>query len=126
MAKPKQLATTPIKKPNQPVKYTEAELADWFKCANDPLYFMENYMYIQHSTKGRIKFEPYDFQKELINSFSNYDRVIGLLPRQVGKCVVGDTVITVRKDGVIYKLPINKFEEHIEKGLDISEYIVNA
>lgn len=57
-----------LKTPNQPTSYTSAQLQEFVSCSRDPLYFMENYIYIQHPTRGKIQFEAYDFQKELIKT----------------------------------------------------------
>ena len=36
--------------------------SEFKKCASDPLYFMENYCYIQHPIRGKLKFVLYPFQ----------------------------------------------------------------
>ena len=45
--------------------YSEKKLLDLKKCADKDtgyLYFMKNFMWIQHPTKGRMKINPYPFQ----------------------------------------------------------------
>ena len=64
------------------------ELAHCFDPDNGPLYFMENFMWVQHSTKGRIKFKPYDFQIELIRTYHKYTKSVALASRQLGKSTV--------------------------------------
>jgi hypothetical protein len=67
---------------------TEDEVRDFQKCC-DPetgyLYFMEHFFYIQHPTKGGIIYQPFDYQRRLIDIYHRYRRSIALLPRQTGK-----------------------------------------
>lgn len=53
-----------------------------------PMYFMENFMYIQHPTRGREKFVPYPFQHDLVDSYHNYRKSINMISRQMGKTTV--------------------------------------
>jgi len=67
---------------------TEQELQDFIACC-DPktgyLYFMSNFFYIQHPTKGSMLYQPWDYQKRLIDTYHNYRYSISLMPRQTGK-----------------------------------------
>ena len=68
--------------------FTEKEIAEYVKCADPvggPEYFMSNYFYIQHPTKGSIRYSPYDYQKRLIDTYHRYKSSISMLPRQTGK-----------------------------------------
>jgi hypothetical protein len=77
-----------IKKPNGKETFNEFQIKEFLKCA-DPLkgveYFLENYFYIQHPTKGRLLYQPFDYQKRLVNTYHNYRFSISLMPRQTGK-----------------------------------------
>lgn len=78
-----------IKNPYQKTHFkTEKELQDFVKCC-DPvsgyLYFMDNFFYIQHPTRGSMVYHPYDYQKRLIHTYHNYRFSISLMPRQSGK-----------------------------------------
>lgn len=67
---------------------TEEQVLEFAKCADPatgPEYFMSNYFYIQHPTKGRMRYEPYEYQKNLIKTYHNYRFSISLMPRQTGK-----------------------------------------
>ena len=77
-----------LKPPNLPFTLTKDEFQEFFKCAKDPLYFMQRYMYVQHGTKGKVLFEPYSFQKDLINIFQHHRNSIAMIPRQSGKTTV--------------------------------------
>lgn len=74
-----------LKPANQPIKYNKEQLQELVTCAKDPLYFMEKYMFVQHSTKGKIPFKAYEYQKSLINGFQQHRNVIAMIPRQSGK-----------------------------------------
>jgi hypothetical protein len=84
----KQMETVLIKKPNKIESFTEQQIIEIAKCADPvtgPQYFLENYFYIQHPTKGRIKYEPFEYQVRLVDNYHNYRYSISLMPRQTGK-----------------------------------------
>ena len=77
-----------IKSANKPEFFSEEHLAAFMKCAdptNGYAYFMENFFYIQHPTKGKLLYQPFQYQKELAYSYHNYRFSINLLSRQLGK-----------------------------------------
>ena len=50
-----------VKTPYQRLNFTEEQLREFVKCADadtGPLYFMNNYMYIQHPTRGSVLYVP--------------------------------------------------------------------
>jgi len=57
---------------------------EFLKCAKDPSYFMKKYCYIQHPTRGRILFNLYPFQSEVLHLFRDNDYIITLKSRQLG------------------------------------------
>ena len=67
---------------------TDKELPDFIKCS-DPvtgyLYFMDNFFYIQHPTRGSMLYHPWPYQERLIHTYHNYRFSISLMPRQTGK-----------------------------------------
>jgi hypothetical protein len=80
---------TLIKTPYVKTKYsTQQELDDFIKCC-DPdtgyLYFMDNFFYIQHPTKGSMLYHPWPYQEKLIDTYHRYRYSISLMPRQSGK-----------------------------------------
>ena len=82
------METVLIKKPNKIESFTEQQIIEIARCADPisgPQYFLENYFYIQHPTKGRIKYEPFEYQVRLVDSYHNYRYSISLMPRQTGK-----------------------------------------
>jgi hypothetical protein len=52
------------KKAHTREKFTEQQVQDLLMCA-DPnegyLYFAKNFFHIQHPTKGKMKFEPFEY-----------------------------------------------------------------
>ena len=57
-------------------KYSEENLLELKKSADKKtgyLYFMKNFMWIQHPTKGRMKFNPYPFQEKLLETITIID-----------------------------------------------------
>jgi hypothetical protein len=49
------------------------------------MYFMEHFFYIQHPTRGKMLYQPFEYQKRLINNYHNNRFSISLMPRQTGK-----------------------------------------
>ena len=77
-----------IKKANTKQTYTEDQITDLLKCmdAEDGyLYFAKKFAYIQHPVKGKLLFEPFEYQERLMKSYHNYRFNINMLPRQTGK-----------------------------------------
>jgi hypothetical protein len=69
-------------------KYTEQDIDELMKCTdpiNGPHYFLDNFFYIQHPTKGKLKYEPFEYQRRLIDSYHGNRFNVNLLPRQTGK-----------------------------------------
>ena len=87
MAVDTKLTKTPYKKE----KYTEQQIHELALCSTDPKHFMKEHCYIQHPTKGRMKFALYDFQEELVDVYHNNRYSISMLARQTGKstCAAG-------------------------------------
>lgn len=76
------------KRAHQKEKYTEAQLADFIRCADPitgPMYFMTHFFHIQHATRGQLLYDPYDYQVDLIDTYHTNRFCINLLGRQLGK-----------------------------------------
>lgn len=77
-----------IKKANKKETYTEQQIEDLLACMNPDtgyLHFAKKYAYIQHPVRGKLLFEPYDYQERLMYSYHNFRFNINMLPRQTGK-----------------------------------------
>jgi hypothetical protein len=72
---------------NRPLSKHE-QVAEILKCGKDPVYFMKKYVKIQHTTRGLIPFETYDFQDECVSSFEQNRFNIVLKSRQLGLSTV--------------------------------------
>ena len=70
------------------VSYTEEQIREFMQCA-DPItgvqYFMDSFFYIQHPTRGRMQYHPFDYQKRLIDTYHQNRYSISMMPRQTGK-----------------------------------------
>ena len=65
--------------------YTQQEIDEFVKCADDPVYFATKYMRIINVDRGLMPFEMWDFQREMLKTFHENRFSICKLPRQVGK-----------------------------------------
>ena len=76
------------KKAHTKEKFTEQQVKLLLACA-DPkegyLHFAKHFFHIQHPTKGKMKFEPFDYQIRLLQAYHDYRFNINMLPRQSGK-----------------------------------------
>ena len=82
------------KKAHTKEKFTEEQVQHLLACA-DPnegyMHFVKNFFHIQHPTKGKIKFEPFEYQVRLLHSYHDFRFNINMMPRQSGKttCAAG-------------------------------------
>ena len=77
-----------VKKAHVKVRYTPQMLDELKRCSDEntgPMYFMENFMYIQHPIKGKLKFKPFKYQRELTQVYHEYRYSIAMIGRQLGK-----------------------------------------
>lgn len=77
-----------IKKPHQRFHFSTEQLTDIVNCAdptNGPQYFMSNFFYIQHPTRGKMLYQPFEYQQRYIDVMHANRFSIALLPRQSGK-----------------------------------------
>jgi hypothetical protein len=83
-----QTESTLVKTPYKNTTFTDQQLAEFVACADPvtgPEYFMDHFFHIQHPTKGKMLYHPFDYQKRLINTYHNYRYSISMMPRQTGK-----------------------------------------
>ena len=60
------------------------QVKEIIKCGKDPLYFINNYVKIQHPQRGTIDFKTYDFQNDCIEDFTKNRFNVILKSRQLG------------------------------------------
>jgi Terminase large subunit, T4likevirus-type, N-terminal len=101
-----------VKRANAKTSYTPHQIREIARCSADPLYFMENYLKIQHPVKGQIKFEAYAYQKKLVEAYWKNNSIIALLPRQSGKTTTAAGYLlwyAMFTDDVTILIAANKF-----------------
>lgn len=79
---------TNLRDAKESVKLTPRQLAEIKKCALDPLYFMNNYMYINTKDNGMQLFKTWKFQDKAVQRFLKYRFNINKWSRQVGKSTI--------------------------------------
>ena len=77
-----------LKKANVPQEFSKKEVAEFIKCANDPVYFIREYIRIVSLDHGVIPFKMYDFQEDMVQRFHDHRFNIAKLPRQSGKSTI--------------------------------------
>ncbi|NJO62836.1 MAG: hypothetical protein HC836_32815 [Richelia sp. RM2_1_2] len=101
-----------VKKAYTPTTYTSNQIRELARCYNDPLYFMENFVHIQHPIKGRQLLTLYPFQTEMVKTIHENRFSILLTARQMGKCLYKSTKIKTKSPkGSIIELDIGDFYE---------------
>ena len=84
----KPFQTNLIKAPNVVTRWTEQMVLELEQCKDPitgPAYFLANFFFIQHPTKGKIKYEAFQYQKELLDAYHNHRFSVNMLGRQLGK-----------------------------------------
>ena len=77
-------------------QWTETQVSDMLACMdpiNGYIHFAKNFFHIQHPVKGKLLFEPYQYQLGLLDSYHNNRFNINMLPRQSGKALSLNTPI---------------------------------
>jgi hypothetical protein len=74
-----------VKSPGQKIRLTPEQELEFLRCALDPVYFIQNYVYITHPTQGKQKFTLFDYQVDMIRTYNDYRQVVSMCSRQLGK-----------------------------------------
>lgn len=126
-----------IKRANEEVEYNKSKLIELSRCQNDPVYFIKNFIKVQHPMKGIVPFELYDFQEEMVKLIHTHNRSALKSARQSGKSTVvaayllwyamfnpNKNVLCVSKDSTAAKEIIDRIQkmylevpEHIKCGV---------
>jgi hypothetical protein len=77
-----------LKKANIAQDFTKEQIAEFIRCAEDPVYFIKTYVRIVSLDLGLIPFDMYDFQEEMVQKFHDNRFNIAKLPRQSGKSTI--------------------------------------
>jgi len=74
-----------VKAPFKVEKFTDENVRELALCAQDPVYFIDTYCWVQHPTRGKVPFKLFDYQRELITCYHENRYSINMLGRQMGK-----------------------------------------
>jgi len=74
-----------LKPEGKSIQFTQDQVKEYLKCANDPSYFITKYIKVVSLDKGLVDFNMYDYQEKMIHTIHNNRFVIAKLPRQSGK-----------------------------------------
>jgi hypothetical protein len=82
------------KKAHTKETFTEDQISELLLCSDHSVgyhHFVKNYFYIQHPVKGKMLFQPFEYQTRLLDAYHNHRFNINMLPRQMGKttCAAG-------------------------------------
>jgi len=82
------------KKAHTKETFTENHVQDLLACSdttNGYHYFCSNFFHIQHPVRGKMLFEPFEYQTRLLDAYHNHRFNVNMLPRQMGKttCAAG-------------------------------------
>jgi hypothetical protein len=107
------LGNSRLKKVGVEISYTEEQVVEIAKCAEDPVYFIKNYVKIVNVDRGLVPFEMWDFQEDMVRTFHDNRFCIAKMPRQVGKCLQLNTPIRLKnkKTGQIIETTVGEFYE---------------
>lgn len=83
------------RKPRLLYQYTKDEMNELRRCKKDVIYFGEKYckLFTEH---GYVSVKFRDYQNEILDSFIKHDHVVLMAARQVGKCFIFSTLITIK------------------------------
>lgn len=76
-----------IKRPGAVDEYSPEMILELRKCQADAVYFIRNYVRVQHPTRGNVPFALFDFQEKYIRHLQDNRFVLTLQPRQSGKTI---------------------------------------
>jgi len=107
-----------LKRAHATDEYTPHMVHELRKCRDDPVYFMKNYVKIQHPKRGTIKFDLFEYQERFIRHMQENRFTVTLQPRQCGKtltvamyllwyaCFVDDATILIASKNQAHALEI--------------------
>lgn len=74
-----------IKRAGERIQWTEHRIQEMIHCAEDPIYFIQEYVKIVQLDVGVVPFKLWDYQKDMIMSMLENRKTIIATARQVGK-----------------------------------------
>lgn len=101
-----------IKKGHIKDSFTQAQLLDVMRSIDDPIYFIEKFIKVQHPIKGAVPLVLFPYQHRLIAAYHENRFCVALTGRQLGKCLDLNTKIRLKSPkGDEYELTIGEFYE---------------
>lgn len=98
-----------VRNPNLVFEYTPEEIEELTKCAEDIIYFANNYCYCLHGTRGYQPLTLRDYQEEMLKAYHEHRFCCTLSSRQVGKCSLGCDIYINNKKCEKNKIKIEEF-----------------
>ena len=86
-------------------EYSEEELIEIAKCAQDAVYFANNYCSAM-TDEGIRKITLRPYQEKVLRSFQENRFNVFLASRQIGKCTSYSSLISYKKNSVIKTVPV--------------------
>lgn len=77
-----------LRPPKSEISYTQEMIDEYERCANDPIYFIKNYVKVVHPDRGIVLMDLYEYQERMIRAYHENKYVIFLTARQQGKTTV--------------------------------------
>ena len=74
-----------LKRAGVAIEWSHELFEEYRKCANDPVYFMENYIKVIHVDRGLVPFVLRPYQKQLVKNVHENRHAITMMARQSGK-----------------------------------------
>jgi len=77
-----------VKKAHSTQRFTNQQIEELLQSSDPstgPAYFLKNFFFIQHPTKGKITYEAFAYQEELLESYHAHRFSVNMLGRQMGK-----------------------------------------
>jgi hypothetical protein len=77
-----------LRKAYQTSKYTRRQQEEMARCMVDPYYFITHYYHIRTPDGEDVLFEPFEYQRKMLDAMISNRLVICKMPRQSGKSTI--------------------------------------
>lgn len=108
-----------LRKPNLVYDYTQWEADEIAKCANDICYFADTYCMVM-TDDGVRKIKLRDYQRAMLRHYANNRFSICLAARQIGKCLIFNTLCKIKEKNNDFLLNSQKIGDIYNKETKIS------
>lgn len=104
-----------VRNPDIVFEYTQEEISELSKCANDIIYFANNYCYCMQGSSGYQPITLREYQEEMLKSYVENRFSITLASRQVGKCSINSYINILDKNETCKKTINELYMENTKK-----------